>query len=312
MVQNTYDRAKIMSADVYVVSDISHAHHVKKQLPMVDKEHFIIEPGRRGTANCITATLAYIAKRHDPDEPVAFLFADHHIRDVTGFIRSFEIAADLSRQEQQIVLIGIEPTHPTTGFGYIERGEEMKDNAGIHHIKSFKEKPDFKTAKEYLATGNYLWNCGYFVGSVNAFTGQMKRSAPELKARFDKLSAFDDINAETYKNTYLEFASEVIELTLIEKSKDLIVVSANFDWMDLGSFQDLHAANELDEKGNHLRGKNIYDEAVENSYIRNEEDKPVVVIGLDNIVVVNTPDGVLVTRKDISQKVGDIAKRIDQ
>lgn len=312
MVQNTYDRAAAMSDDVYIVSDISHAHHVREQLPAVDQEHFIVEPGRRGTANCFMAALAHIAKRHDPDEPVVFLFADHHIRDVKGFVRSFEIAADLSRKEQQIVLIGIEPTYPATGFGYIERGEEMEANAGIHHVKRFKEKPDFNTAKDYLASGNYLWNCGYFVGSVNVFLREMQRSAPNLKANYEQLCSIEDESSEAYKNAYLQFTAQVIDVALIEKAKELIVVSANFDWIDLGSFQDLHAANELNEQGNHMRGDNIYGDAVENSYIRNEENKPVIVIGLDNIAIVNTPDGLLVTRKDLSQNVGDIVKRFGQ
>lgn len=309
MVQNTYERAITMTDDVYVISDISHAHHVKEQLPHVDDDHFITEPGRRGTANCIIAALARIAARHDHDEPIAFLFADHHIRDVSGFIRSFDVASNISRERSAITLIGIEPTYPATGFGYIERGTEIDQNVGVHAVSNFKEKPDFNTAKSYLSSGTYLWNCGYFVGSVTTFLREMERSAPDLKENYQQLAAAEPSN---YEKTYLSFTNQVIDIALIEKARDLVVVSANFDWIDLGSFQDLHSANELDEKSNHLRGKRIYPQEVENAYIRNEEDKPVVVIGLDNIVVVNTPDGILVTRKDLSQKVGEIAKRIDQ
>ncbi|MGI9028118.1 MAG: mannose-1-phosphate guanylyltransferase [Candidatus Saccharimonadales bacterium] len=309
MVQNTYARAAKMSSDVYVISEVSHAHHVREQLPEVDDEHFMIEPGRRGTANCILASLTHIAERHDPDEPIAFLFADHHIRDFKGFMRSFEIAETVSRQQGRIVLIGVEPTYPATGFGYIKRGREIDHNIATHTVDSFKEKPDFKTAKKYLASGDYLWNCGYFVGSVNTFLSEMKRSAPELKANYEQLVA---ANAAEYEKTYLSFKSQVIDIALSEQADDLIVVTANFDWMDLGSFQDLHGANDLNEQHNHLRGKGVVAHEVGNAYIRNEEDKPVVVIGLDNIVVVNTPNGLLVVRKDLSQKIGEIAKKIDQ
>jgi mannose-1-phosphate guanylyltransferase/mannose-6-phosphate isomerase len=312
MVQNTYERAKRLSKEIYVVPDISHAHHLKAQLSELDDDHFVTEPGRRGTANCIVAALAHVAKRHGHDEPVAFLHADHHIRDVQGFVKSFRIAAKASKQRKEIALIGIEPTFPATGFGYIERDGEVEDNNTVYHVESFKEKPDYKTAQRYVASGNYLWNCGYFVGSVNTFLSEMDQYAPSLRANYEALLAIEDESSEAYAKTYLDFENEVIDVALIEKSKGLVVVPASFDWMDLGSFKDLHEANESDEAGNHFRGENIYEDEVENAYVRNEEaDKPVVVIGLDNVVVINTPNGILVARKDLSQKVKDAVGRME-
>lgn len=310
MVQNTYERAKTISEHVYVVPDISHAHHIKKQLSDIDEDHFVVEPGRRGTANAIVAALAHISKRHGAEEPVAFVHADHHIRDLHGFARSFMTAAEVSSSRHEIALIGIEPTYPAIGFGYIERDGELDEYRGVYHVESFKEKPDFNTAKKYMQSGNYLWNCGYFVGSVNTFVKEMEQYAPGLKKNFDALLAIVDTNSEDYTTTYLSFKNEVIDIALIEKSKSLVVVPASFDWMDIGSFKDLHEANETNEAGNYILGDNIYDQELENVFIRNEEDKPVAVIGLDNIVVINTKDGVLVARKDLSHKVGDIAKKI--
>lgn len=310
MVQNTYDRAVKLSKDIYVVPDISHADALKAQLPELQQDHFVVEPGRRGTANCIIAALVHVAKRHDHDEPIAFIHADHHIRDVDGFVRSFNVAADVSRKRNEIALIGIEPTYPATGFGYIERDGELDNAKGVYQVESFKEKPDFETARQYMASGRYLWNCGYFVGSVNTFVKEMEEFAPELYENYQKLTAINDANSDEYKDTYLSFENQVIDIALIEKSQSLIVVPASFDWMDVGNFKDLHEANESDENGNHFRGNNIHFDEVENAYIRNEEDKPIAVIGLDNVVVINTPDGILVSRKDISHKVGDIAKKI--
>lgn len=312
MVQNTYDRAKKMTDKIYVVPDISHAHHIKAQLPELSEDNFIVEPGRRGTANCIIAALAHVSKKHDADEPVIFLSADHHIRDSEGFVRSFELAADISAQKGIITLIGIEPTYPATGFGYIERDGELDERANIHKVESFKEKPDFETANEYVRSGNYLWNCGYFVGSINTFLAEMDLAAPSLRSNYDKLIAIADNTSDEYTNTYLSFENEVIDVALIEKAKDLAVVSASFDWIDLGSFKDLHDANQSNAQGNYLHGNAVYEDEVENAYIRNEEDKPVVVIGLDNIVVVNTPNGILIARKDLSQKVKDAVKRIEE
>lgn len=311
MVQNTYERAKLLGDHVYVVPDISHADALKAQLPELDEDHFVVEPGRRGTANCIVAALAHVAKRHDLDEPIAFIHADHHIRDTRGFVMSFNEAADASIKRGEIALIGIEPTHPATGFGYIERNGVLADVDGVFRVKSFKEKPDFDTAKQYVASGEYLWNCGYFVGSINTFLREMAAHAPELKENYEKLSAIQD--PQQYAETYLSFESEVIDVALIEKSPSLIVVPAGFDWMDVGNFKDLHDANESDENNNHFRGENIHDIEVENAFIRNEDpDKHVAVIGLDNVVVINTKDGLLVARKDLSPRVGEIAKQIQK
>ncbi len=311
MVQNTYERASRMSKDVYVVPDISHADALKAQLSELDDDHFVVEPGRRGTANCIVAALAHISKRHDRNEPIAFIHSDHHIRDVDGFARSFGTAQRLSSDRQEIVLIGIEPSYPATGFGYIERADEVDDFGTAYTVKSFKEKPDFETAKRYMLSGNYFWNCGYFVGSVDTFLNEMKQYAPDLLANYEALISIGDVNSDEYKNTYLSFENEVIDVALIEKSQSLLVVPASFDWMDVGNFKDLHEANESDVLGNHFRGDNIHSIEVENAYIRNDSpDKHIAVIGLDNVVVVNTDNGLLVARKDLAHKVGEIAKKI--
>ena len=310
MVQNTYERAKNIAKDIYVVPDISHAHYIKEQLPELDEDNFVVEPGRRGTANCIVAALAHISKRHGGDEPIAFMHSDHHIRDIQGFARSFQTAAEVSAAKREIALIGIEPTMPAISFGYIERDNELDEYKGVYTVKSFKEKPDFETAKKYMASGNYLWNCGYFVGSINTFLKEMTEFAPDLKENFDKLIAVNNEHSNEYADTYLSFSDAVIDIALIEKSKSLLVVPASFDWMDIGNFKDLHEANESDEQGNHISGNQIYTTDLENAYVRNEEVKPIAIIGLDNVVVVNTKDGILVARKDLSQKVGDIAKQI--
>ena len=264
MVQNTYNRATTFSKEIYVVPDISHSDRLREQLPVLDDDHCIVEPGRRGTANCIITALVQIAKTHDHDEPIAFISADHNVRDIEGFARSFRQAEQCSRNTSEIVLIGIEPTYPATGFGYIERADEL----------------------------------------------EMKENASDLYDTYQKLSQVSDMTSSDYSETYLNLENKVVDIALIEKVTSLAVVPAGFDWMDVGNFNDLHAVNEHDENENHISGKNIHHLEVENAYIRNEEDKPIAVIGLDNIVVVNSKDGILVSRKDVSPKVGDIAKKI--
>ena len=311
LLQMAYDRAVSLGGSVYIVTEASHADLVRQQLPELSDDAFLIEPGRRGTAHCITFALDYIGRHHDMSEPIAFVHSDHSIRDIGGFARSFAQAAKVSMARNQIVLIGIEPTFPSTNFGYIERDGLVDDESDVFFVSSFQEKPDFDTATKYIESGNYLWNGGYFVGSVNTFLDEMRLSAPDLLADYEKLNSIYDFGSEQYNQAYLGFDNQVIDTVLIEKSKSLSVVAASFDWMDVGSFKDLHDVVPHDEQGNYLSGDNIHTIDVSNVYIRNEEnDKPIAVIGLDNVVVVNTSDGILVSRKDVSQRTGEIAKKL--
>lgn len=307
LLQNTYERAKRVSTDVYVVTEVGHAHHIKDQLPELADEHFVIEPARRGTASCIVAAIAHVAKRHDKNEPIAVLSADHYIRDVIGFEHSFKIAGDASEKSGRIVLVGVEPDHPATGFGYIQKDGIFDKEKLVYDVHSFKEKPDYKTAGIYVKSGHYLWNCGYFVGSVATFSQKMQEYAPNL---YDNLQKLMNASGKDYEATYLAFENNTIDYALIENVPDLLVVPASFDWMDLGSFGDLHKAVGSDEQGNYVGSGDVELDGVENSYIENHEDKPLAVIGLDNVVVINAKDGIVVTRKDLGQKVGEVAKRI--
>lgn len=307
LLQNTYHRVKNLTEHVYVVSEASHIHHVREQLADLPEEAFIVEPGRRGTANCIIMALAVIQRRHSPDEPVAFVHADHFVRDEAGFAYSFGVATAVSSQENKIVLVGIEPDYPATGFGYIQKGDRVNNSTLAYRVESFKEKPDFQTAKRYVTSGKYLWNCGYFVGSVNTFRSAMEQYAPDLNHNFQQLVEVGDGDPS---EIYLSFESDAIDYALSEKTPDLLAVPASFDWMDVGSFADIAKAAGGDERGNLTAGK-VELEEVQNSLVHNTEDKPLAVIGLDNIVVVNTPHGILVARKDLSQKVGDVSKRFN-
>jgi mannose-1-phosphate guanylyltransferase len=310
LLQAAYNRARRLTDKIYVVSDSSHIHHVREQLSELGDEGFITEPDRRGTANCIIAALGYISKRHDDTEQVVFIHADHYIRDVAGFAYSFRLAERVAAKENRIVLVGVEPNRPEVGFGYIEKGDALTDqDALIFNVSSFKEKPDYQTAKTYLRSGNYLWNGGYFMGSLGTFVESMQQYAPDLYNNYQSLL---NASEEQYNDTYLSFSPIAIDYALIEKVPNLLVVQAAFDWMDLGSFSDISSAVGGDNEGNYIEGEQVEIENVKNSMVYNHEDKPVAIIGLDNVVVVNGPNGLLVVRKDLSQKVGEISKRFYQ
>ncbi|MBP9667451.1 mannose-1-phosphate guanylyltransferase [Candidatus Saccharibacteria bacterium] len=310
LLQEAYERSKLVGDTTYVVTEMSHAAHVKEQLPELPESQFLIEPGRRGTGNCIAFALDVIARRHDVHEPIGFVHSDHHVRDRESYMHSMHLAGEVSNEKNKITLVGIEPTYPSTGFGYIERGEFLVD--GVHTIKSFKEKPDLQTAQQYVESGSFLWNCGYFVGSVETFHSEIRRVSPELQHTVDTLAAVDEVMNDSYNEAYLSLDDLVIDYALSEKSNNLAVVSATFDWMDIGSFKDLYDIVPHDEQGNYTQGDAIHALDDEGVYIRNEESKPIAVIGLNNIVVVNTPDGILISRRDVSQRVGEVAKKVQK
>lgn len=306
LIQNTYTRARLLADDIYVISEASHAHHVREQLPDLPEENVIVEPGRRGTASCVVAALAKIKNGHDSDEPVVFMHADHHIRDTDGFVESLKLAGTLSREHQRIVLLGLMPTHPATGFGYIQRGEHANDGQ-VFDVVTFQEKPDKPTAQKYLDSGNYLWNMGYFVAPLDVFERSLQENAPHLWQNYQQLVKSTD--RQEHDEHYLQFSSEPIDTALIEQVPNLLVTPGSFDWMDVGSFMDMHQVNQQDERGNTVQGEALVDE-VSNSYVRNDTDVPVGVIGLDNVAVVVTENGILVTNKTYSQNVGTLAKKV--
>lgn len=309
LLQSTYDRATKVGDEVFVISDNSHVHHVVEQLPELNTDHIMSEPDRRGTANCIIGALAQLDSKVDPETPIAFVHADHYIRDLQGFEHSFELAGRVSSEQNKLTLVGVEPDTPSTVFGYIHKGEIVDESNFVFTIESFKEKPDHETALRYLKSGDYLWNCGYFVGSIRTFERTMQESAPDLFSDYEALRSVKH-SAEKFADTYLGLSEKVIDIALIEKAKDLLVVPASFDWMDVGSYSDMHRAVESDESGNHLYGA-VTAEELTNSFVQNYENKPLAVVGLDNIVVINTPSGILVARKDIAKTIGEISKRIE-
>ncbi len=308
LLQNTISRVeRVTSTDkIFVISEISHVEHVLDQLPQLPKGNILAEPGRRGTASCIAWALSEVKKRKlNAEEPILFLWADSLIRDNDGFAASALKAGQVAADKKTIIFIGAEVTYPSTGFGYMKKGPQANGWQGIYSLEAFVEKPDTKTAKKYYSSGNYLWNMGYMVGTLREFEHEFATVAPDMAERYEKLCKTSDVT-----KTYEALESIAIDYAFSEKVKDAYVLHGTFDWMDIGSFGDLHDVSLQDDEGNHINGGSIALESTTNSYVRNDTATPVAVIGLDNVVVVNTASGVLVTNKNYSQKVGDVAKKL--
>lgn len=310
LLQNTFARVKRLTEanQIFVVSEASHAHHVIAQLPEVPEENILVEPARRGTASCFLLALNTIKKRNLDDQAIFFLWADNIIRDYGGFTNTASQAAELSENTHRMVFIGVEPTFASTGLGYMEKGERLQNGfKNVFELNKFVEKPDKKTATEYFRSGNYLWNTGYLMATLSTLETEIKNNAKQLWDDYQSLQNSDDVS-----KTYLEFESQVIDKALSERVTDALVIPGAFDWLDVGSFNDLHGVSDQDTDGNHVKGENIELEMVTNSFIRNEQDLPVAVIGLDNIAVVATKHGILVTNKTYAQRVGDMGKKFNK
>ena len=306
LLQNTYDRVKDLADDFFVIPEASHAQYVYEQLPEVPKNNVLVEPARRGTASCVIWALSEVKKRKLPNQAVLFLWADHLIRDKRGFQNAVKQADELAQKFEKLVFMGVEPTYPSTGFGYIKKGERLANGfKTVYELEKFVEKPDYDTAEAYFESGEYLWNMGYLVGTLSTFERDMKEYAKRLWNDYERL-----VEAGNVPKIYESLEPEAIDTALSEHVPDALVVPGAFDWVDLGSFHDLHSVSHQDRAGNHVSGDNVELDNVTNSYVRNEQGVPVVVIGLDNVAVVSTEDGILVTNKNYAQKVGDISKKI--
>ena len=307
LLQNTFERVnKLTDAkNIFVVSEASHSDHVIEQLSGVPKENILIEPARRGTASCFLFALNTIKERDLDDQAIFFLWSDHIVRDQRGFVTTAGQAGELAEKTGKIVFIGIEPTYPSTGLGYMEKGDRLQNGfKNAFELKQFVEKPDKKTAAKYFRSGNYLWNTGYLIATRATLEREIKEKSKQLWENYQALQKSSDT-----KETYLGFESEAIDMALSEHVDDGLVVPATFDWLDIGSFHDLHGVSEQDDAGNYSFGDEIELEKVSNSYVRNEQELPVAVIGLDNVAVVATKHGILVTNKTYAQKVGEISKK---
>ena len=306
LLQNTVNRTKGFARldEIFVVTEASHAKHVREQLAELPKKNILIEPSRRGTAACVIYALSEIKKRKLGGGPILFLWADHLVRDNDGFMATALRAGEIAHAENRLVFIGVEPRYAATGFGYMERNGKLKNWQNAYHLASFHEKPDHETANQYFRSGKYFWNTGYLVGDVSTFEEVIRSKSKPLWKSYQKLLTSKDI-----QTTYEKFKLGPMEKLVSEKVDNAIVVPGSFDWMDIGSFRDLHSISLQDEEGNHIRGESIVLKNATNCYVRNDVTTPVAVIGLDNVVIVNTPNGILVSNKNYAQDVGEVSKQ---
>jgi mannose-1-phosphate guanylyltransferase len=311
LIRESFNRArKITSLDkIFIATELSHGHLIEKQIPEIDSENIIVEPARKNTMAAIITALSLIAKKFGEDEVVASLWADHHINNLNGLKETLSLTEKVALKNQVITVIGSEPLYPHTGMGHIKKGKKLDYAGSAHRVSAFKEKPDFKLATEYTTSGDYLWNTGYIISNYKNLKLNLKKPGVDKHwlEQIELIECASDINQ--VNKIFLNFKNEPIDTALNEKLNDMIVVGANFDWLDVGSLEDVHHISTKNESGVSINGNQnlIYSDGNKNTYINNKTDKPIAVIGLDNVAVVSTQNGTAIIKLNDSQKVKDAA-----
>jgi mannose-1-phosphate guanylyltransferase len=298
----------------FVVCGPAHAPAARRMLPGLPRENFIVEPCARNTAPCVGLAALHVAAR-DRKGVMAMLPADHHVGRPEAFRDALVAAAQLA-DAGSIATIGLRPSRPETGYGYLKIGPRLaarargKGRLAAHKVERFVEKPDVVTAARYLADGGYLWNSGIFVFRADVILDEIRRVMPVLGAQLAAIGAAlgTPAYARTLKRVFPECPSISIDYGVMEKSQRIAVVPAEFGWSDVGSFAALPEVRAQDQAGNVVEGDALVFDG-RNDVVLATRSRPVAVIGLDDVIVVDAGDAILVCRRDRAQ---DVRKAVEE
>jgi mannose-1-phosphate guanylyltransferase/mannose-6-phosphate isomerase len=291
-----------------VLTSAAYANEALAQIADVNGQGCIaiVEPDGRNTAPA-AAMAALQAMHDDPDALVLLMASDHHVRDPAAFHRAVLAGAPLAA-EGALVTFGIKPDHPETGYGYIQRGAVR---GGGFQVKAFKEKPDFETAQHYVATGNYDWNAGIFLFSAKAFLATMGQTAPAMLAQIEAAWAGRQTNGAHVlpdAQAWDQIEGDSIDYAVAERASDVVVVPVDMGWSDVGSFAALWDISQRDANSNSVKGDaTIVD--CRRSLVR-ANGRHVAVVGLDDVVVIETADAILIAHRDKVQDVKTVVANL--
>lgn len=276
----------------------------------VPRENILLEPMAKNTAPCILYAALKLYRMYG-DGIMCVLPADHYITDNTGYKELLSNAILLAKSTDKLITIGIKPTFASTGYGYIKHSNEKAHDIA-YNVVEFVEKPHSEVAKQYIQSGNYLWNSGMFVWKTSVIIESFKRYLPRLYDSFNSISATMDTD-DSYRaisEIYPELQSISIDYGIMERSNDVLVLKGDFGWNDVGSWDALGALFPTDKDGNIVRAEHVGVDT--NDCIIYSEDKLVATIGLNNMIVVNTKDALLVCDKEKAQEVKSIVNKLKE
>lgn len=317
IIRETVDRIKqrIPADNILVVTGKKHARHLIRQLPEIPLSNILIEPVGRNTAACIGLAALHV-RRKAPEGIMVVLPSDHAIADSLKFIDVIDAAAQTASEENGLVTIGITPASVQTGFGYIERAALLKKvgQAEVFRVKSIREKPDFQTASAFVQSGNFYWNSGMFVWKASVILREINRWLPDLYAGLMKIDAAlgSPKEAAVLPRVYKKLASLSIDYGVMEKADNVLMLNGDFGWSDVGSWDALWEISAKDLSGNvALNNSRVIAENAEGSLIY-APGKLTALIGVKDLIIVETKDALLICRKGRSQDVKGVVEKLEE
>ncbi len=309
MIQNTVARLQplIPPERVLIVTNRKQVEGLSNQIPSVPRENFIAEPFGRNTAPCIGLAASAVL-REDPEGIMVVLPADHHIENVREFQNRLGVAARVASEKGGLVTLGIKPTRPETGYGYIQwdrskKGVEEFFDRGVRQVRTFAEKPDLTTAQRFLDSGDFLWNSGMFIWRASSIMSSFERYLPDLYEQLREIEShtgreeYDDNLERVYK----QITSISIDYGVMEKADDVFVLECAFGWSDVGSWDESYRMSRKDADENLLLGEVVAIDTT-GSYVKGD-GRFIAAIGMKDCIIVDTPDALLVCNRGRSQDV---------
>ncbi|PIZ75177.1 mannose-1-phosphate guanylyltransferase [Candidatus Peregrinibacteria bacterium CG_4_10_14_0_2_um_filter_38_24] len=311
LIEETLDRLSFLDPkDIYIATNKTHKPLVQKICTKVPEENIIIEPALRDTASCIGLAAAIIEKKH-PGEVMAVIYADHLIKNKAEFEEKLRIAESLAKEEHTLNIIEVKASEPNTNYGYVKLGalQKKEKDTEIYILDSFKEKPTLEQAETFIKEGNYLWNTGIYVWESSTILHYYKEYKPETYEKLQKIA--ENFGTQAYENTlesiYPTLEKISIDYAIMENvdPKNVRILKSDLGWSDIGNFETIWAVQGKDAQSNVKRGE-VATLDTKNSLIYNDTDKKMAVIGLKDVVIVNTKDGILICDKSQCQRIKEL------
>ncbi|MCH2212438.1 MAG: NTP transferase domain-containing protein [Fuerstiella sp.] len=309
LIQQTYDRCDGMIAadQSWVVTNLLQVEQTRTQLPDVPGCNVLVEPAARNTAPCVGLAAIHVLQQ-DPSGIMFVMPADHVISTHEDFQVAAQAAVSLVDQDaQRLVLFGVPPSFPSTGYGYIERGERLGASEHVFEVRSFREKPPAETAQQYLDAGHFYWNCGIFCWKAKTILDQLQQHEPDTYSRLMRLAAVigtDDYNA-ALDVEFPQMNSIAVDRAVLERADQVCVIEAPFSWDDVGSWLAVPRLLGTDEDGTAADGL-VRSIDSKNCIIRTTDDHLVATLGMEDCIIVHTRDATLVARRDDSERIKEL------
>ncbi|MFK5974242.1 MAG: mannose-1-phosphate guanylyltransferase [Flavobacteriaceae bacterium] len=313
LIQRTFKRLNkfVPTENILILTNERYNDLVLEQLPMAKQEQVVLEPAMRNTAPCILYAAMKIQKMN-PNALMIVAPSDHWIEDEAAFAKDVIACFDKCKNESALCTLGIQPTFPNTGFGYIEF--EKEDSAQLKKVKQFREKPNYETAKEFLAQGNFLWNGGIFMWSVKTIVDAFAAYQPKQFALFEAgISAYNTRDEKTFiQENYKKAENISIDYAILEQSESIYVLPATFDWNDLGTWGSLYDKLDKDENDNAIVGSKLIVENASGNMIHSPKGKVVIVDGLTDYIIVDKEEVLMIYPKSKEQNIKEVLGKVKE